>query len=171
MLEEPGMNKSHWTITLALILWCISATLVQADLIITEVMSRSSHASPTDCDWWELTNTGPVSLNLSGYSWDDDHQRVGENVFSKLTIDANESIIIRETVDSPEDVWRLDWYLGPELNVCFNSVNCGYPMNHTQMNDPCLISSLLPLHSVVVQAGCLTRVLSASASGLVLCVA
>lgn len=111
------MNRFCRVIAIPLILWCLSARAALASLVITETMSRSNHSSPTDCDWWELTNTGPDPVNLAGYSWDDDHQRVGLNVFSDVTIDANESIVIRDTVDASEDLWRMDWGLGPETAV------------------------------------------------------
>jgi sugar lactone lactonase YvrE len=111
------MMKSRRIIATVLTLLTIPAVAVHADLVITEIMSRSGHSAPTDCDWWELTNTGPASFSLLGYSWDDDHQRVGMNAFPDITIDAGESIIIREVVTSPDDLWRQEWGLGPETGI------------------------------------------------------
>ncbi len=111
------MNKFCKAVAAALFLLCLSASSVLADLVITEIMGRSGHSSPTDVDWWELTNTGPIPINLLGYSWDDNHQRVGMNIFPDMVIDANESIIIRDTVDASEEVWRFDWGLGPEITI------------------------------------------------------
>lgn len=88
-----------------------------AELVITEIMSQSAHNSPTDCDWWELTNTGPSSVSLTGYSWDDDHQRPGQNVFAGITISAGESIIIRDAVAATGDPWKDDWGIGAEVHV------------------------------------------------------
>ena len=62
-------------ISLVLVGLCLPAG-ANAELVITEIMSQSNHQSPTEGDWWELTNTGPAAINLLGYSWDDDHQRV-----------------------------------------------------------------------------------------------
>jgi hypothetical protein len=46
--------------------------LPTADLVITEVMSSSSHpAGDANGDWWELTNRGTVTVSLDGHSWQD----------------------------------------------------------------------------------------------------
>ena len=115
------MMRFHQIAATILMLLIVSAAPTQANLVITEIMSRSNHNAPTDCDWWELTNTGPVPVSLLGYSWDDNHQRVAVNVFPDITIDANESIIIRDTVAGLEDLWRQDWDLGPEIAVYASS--------------------------------------------------
>lgn len=115
------MIKPYWTTATTLFLWSIFVPCALADLVITETMSRSSHSSPTDCDWWELTNTGPTTVNLFGYSWDDDHQRVRRNVFPDMMIDVNESIVIREPVDDSESLWRLDWNLASDIKVYASS--------------------------------------------------
>ena len=80
------MRKFRRIIVFILILLIVPVSALHADLVITEIMGRSNHNAPTDCDWWELTNTGPNTINLSGYSWDDDHQRVGMNVFPDIFI-------------------------------------------------------------------------------------
>ena len=80
------------TILLVFMCFCFSAT-ANADLVITEIMSDSNH-SVTNGDWWELTNTGLAPVDLTGYSWDDNHARVGQNVFGSITIAPSESVII-----------------------------------------------------------------------------
>jgi len=90
---------------------------VNTKLAITEIMSQSIHDHPTDCDWWELTYTGSSTVDLTGYSWDDSHQRIGQNVFASITIVAGESIIIRDTVAAPGDPWKDDWGLGAGVNI------------------------------------------------------
>jgi len=111
------MGKRNGVLILSILAgFCFTAT-ANAELAITEIMSQSVHQHPTDCDWWELTNTGPSSLDLTGYSWDDNHQRVGQNVFGSITIAAGESIIIRDTVAAPGDPWKDNWGLGVEVNV------------------------------------------------------
>jgi len=109
-------KRNRVVILLILAGFCFIAT-ANAELVITEIMSQSAHNSPTDCDWWELTNTGDSSVDLTGYSWDDDHQRPGRNVFASITISAGESIIIRDTVTATGDPFKDDWSLGPEVNV------------------------------------------------------
>ncbi|MBE0536272.1 MAG: lamin tail domain-containing protein [Phycisphaerae bacterium] len=93
------------------------AAKVNAELVITEIMSQSAHNWPTDCDWWELTNTGPSPIHLMGYSWDDDHQRPGRNVFGDITIGGGQSIIIRDAVAAGGDPWKDDWGLSAEMGV------------------------------------------------------
>jgi hypothetical protein len=109
-------TRNRMVISLILAGFCLAGT-ASAELAITEIMSQSVHAPPTDCDWWELTNSGLGSVDLTGYSWDDDHQRPGQNVFGSITIAAGESIIIRDVVTSPGDPWKNDWGLGAEVKV------------------------------------------------------
>ena len=111
------MRKTNQAVILLILAgFCFTAT-ANAELAITEIMNQSAHNNPTDCDWWELTNTGPSSVDLTGYSWDDNHKRPGQNVFASITIAAGESIIIRDTVAGPGDPWKDDWGLGAEVNV------------------------------------------------------
>ena len=63
------MSISPSRIVLALTLLVALATSARANLIITEVMS-SSGAGGTP-DWFELTNTGPAAVPLTGYKMDD----------------------------------------------------------------------------------------------------
>ena len=72
---------------------CLAAT-ASAELAITEIMSDSDHNGGTDGDWWELTNTGPSSVNLTGYSWSDNPNNAGVVTFGSVTIGVGESIII-----------------------------------------------------------------------------
>lgn len=92
-----------------------------ADLVITEIMSSSS-ISGLNGDWWELTNTSLVSVDLTGYSWDDDHERVGRNIFNAIAIGPGESIIILDEVpDGSVEEWKFFWSLGPEGDVYGNN--------------------------------------------------
>jgi len=93
------------------------AITAQAELTVTEIMSQSIHSGSTDSDWWELTNTGKASVNLAGYSWDDDHQIPGQNIFGDITIGPGKSIILYELTNDPGDAWKVDWDLGPEVAV------------------------------------------------------
>jgi len=60
------MVKFYQIPAVFLILLGVPVWPIQADLVITEIMSRSNHDAPTDCDWWELTNTGPAPVELLG---------------------------------------------------------------------------------------------------------
>jgi len=110
------MIKFYLIVAMTFALLSFVAAPALADLVVTEIMSRSNHQAPTDGDWWELTNTGPEPVNLSGYSWDDDHQRVGLNAFPDRVIDVNESIIICDAAGS-EGLWRSGWKLEPGVTV------------------------------------------------------
>jgi hypothetical protein len=89
---------------------------VESSLAITEIMSDSSHVG-TNGDWWELTYDGSSTVDLTGYSWDDNHERVGQNVFGSVTIDPGESIIILDEDSDVVNAWKLDWSLGSEAGV------------------------------------------------------
>lgn len=77
------------------------AGTVQADLVITEAMSNSSHpGGSANGDWWELTNTGDTEVDLEGYYWDDDGPSGNDGaLFPTFTIAAGESIVIAEEAD------------------------------------------------------------------------
>ncbi|MCD6393801.1 MAG: lamin tail domain-containing protein [Planctomycetes bacterium] len=111
-------KKSHVVILLVLAGFCFIAT-ANAELVITEIMSESANGGEIDGDWWELTNTGPSSVNLTGYSWDDEsHQIPGAVIFGNIIIEAGESIIIIDVpADVAEELWKPVWSLGAEVNV------------------------------------------------------
>jgi len=86
----------------------------KAAILITEVMSDSGNptGSTANDDWFELTNTGPISVSLAGWSWDDDSGIAGTAGFGSITsIGPGESVIITEESDDPgkADAWRADW--------------------------------------------------------------
>lgn len=70
------------------------ATVANADLVITEVMSSSQHSGPANGDWFELTNTG-APIDLTGYYWDDNGPSGNDGaLFPSITIGTNETIVI-----------------------------------------------------------------------------
>ncbi|MHC4500051.1 MAG: lamin tail domain-containing protein, partial [Planctomycetota bacterium] len=89
---------------------------VNAALAVTEIMSSSSHVG-TNGDWWELTYAGTSTVDLAGYSWDDNNQRVGQNVFGNATIGPGESIIVIDAAGAGVSAWKSDWDLGAEVGV------------------------------------------------------
>jgi len=90
---------------------------VNSNLAITEIMSQSAHSGSTDFDWRELTNTSLVSVDLTGYSWDDDHHIAGTVTFGNITIGPGESIIILDDNGGWTASWKSQWSLGGEVNV------------------------------------------------------
>jgi hypothetical protein len=73
----------------------------RAQLAITEVMSDSSRAYQPGFrgpDYWELTNFGTNSIDLTGYSFSDRFSRMAPtNLFAAIVISNNESIIFCRT--------------------------------------------------------------------------
>ena len=99
--------------TLILVLF---STSLYADLVITEVMGRST-ITTARMDWWELTNTGVSAIDLSGYSWGD-RANPGVNVFGPVIIGPGESIIIIDSTSSAMiTTWRGIWGLDSNVQV------------------------------------------------------
>jgi hypothetical protein len=91
-----------------------SAAPSGAAIIITEVMSSSLHPSggSNNGDWFEITNTGNSSINVTGWSWDDSSKAPGSSNFGTLTvIAAGQSVIISEEPIASESTWLGDWGL------------------------------------------------------------
>jgi hypothetical protein len=109
-------QRNRVVILLILAVFCFTST-ADAELAITEIMSQSVHELPTNCDWWELTNTGLSSVNLTDYSWDDESQIAGVVTFGNVIIGAGESIIILDAPSNDTDAWKSDWGLGNDVNV------------------------------------------------------
>ena len=89
--------------------WALSA---RADLMITEVMSSSSHTnSAANGDWWELYNSGAAAVDLTGYSWDDNTATAGSADFNGLTLAAGQVLIICQETLGAETAWLDLWNL------------------------------------------------------------
>jgi hypothetical protein len=87
------MRKFCFLLALAL----LPASASNAALVITEVMSSSS---VTD-DWWELTNTGSLAVDLTGYYWDDNGPSGADGaLFGSFIINAGQSIIISQSTEA-----------------------------------------------------------------------
>jgi len=69
-------------------------TLAAAQLIITEVLS--SQASAGQNDFWELTNVGNASADISGWKWDDDSRNPNDP--AAVTIPASTIIAPGESI-------------------------------------------------------------------------
>lgn len=79
-------------------------------LAVTEVMVSSNHSSPIDGDWFEVTNFGSTSLDLQGFSWDDDSKTIGKHeVSTTYTINAGESVIFLDAVVPEDTLWLNSW--------------------------------------------------------------
>ena len=88
----------------------IVCTAARADLVITEVMAKSAHATGIfDGDWWELTNTGASAVDLTGYKWDDDTPSPSN--FPSVTIQPGQSMIIMQDTAVNAVGWKTAWGL------------------------------------------------------------
>lgn len=96
---------------------------LHAGLVITEVASTSGAPAggPLESrDWWELTNTGPASVLLDGYAWEDNPVSNERAVFPNgVTIAAGESIIIHQAfADTPVSAaFRTTWSLPASVRI------------------------------------------------------
>jgi hypothetical protein len=80
------------------------ATAAQANIIITEVSPWSSGSSPLEADWFELTNTGVASVDITGWKVDD-----GPGTFAAslaltgiTSVAAGESVIFLEQANDDD---------------------------------------------------------------------
>jgi Lamin Tail Domain/PEP-CTERM motif len=96
-----------------------------AALAITEVASTSGapEAALSGLDWWELTNTGPSSVLLNGYEWEDNNPQgagVDTAIFPDgITIAAGESIIIHDGDSAVPVAFRSVWGLANTAQVLY----------------------------------------------------
>ena len=83
-------------------------------LIISEVAPWASGSSPIAADWFELTNTKAIALNITGWKVDDNSQSpVAAVALSGITtINPGESVIFIETTDLPgkTTLFKSNWF-------------------------------------------------------------
>ncbi len=99
-----------------------------ADLIITEVMSSSSHpGGMANGDWFEIFNSGGSPVDISFYTWDDAGSaapgvgRFTNATFLTYSVAALDTVIISEesqaNVDDGTTGFKVSWGLGAEVDV------------------------------------------------------
>ncbi len=94
---------------------------VTYDLAITEVMPSSNDAnSAINEDWFEITNYGSSSVDLAGFSWDDNSWNPGTVVFPSVSIAPGEAIVVAQIDSANEAAFRAAWNLGPWVQVLVN---------------------------------------------------
>ena len=96
---------------------------LDTDFLLTEVQSSQSAGKPSTAnDYWELTNVGSNSRDITGYSWHDSGRSASSAQAYKLpsgtTIAAGESIIFTAM---PAADFRAWWNLAPSVQV-FQSI-------------------------------------------------
>jgi predicted extracellular nuclease len=106
------------SIALATCLTLAAATSALADVRITEFMYSGAGG-----EFVELTNTGAVSVNLAGWSYDDDSRTPGAVDLSAFGIvGPGESVVLAE-LDEPTFV--LEWGLSGVKVIGGNTTNLG----------------------------------------------
>jgi hypothetical protein len=123
------MKKVSLTCSLAIALTCSTSF---AAVRITEVASTSGAPAGTlsGLDWWELTNTGPGSVSLDGYAWEDSPVENVRSTFPNgVTVDVGQSIIIHQGTNAaiPAD-FRTAWNLPASVVVLTESQFTGANM-------------------------------------------
>ena len=90
---------------------------VFAQLVITE----ASNANILAEDWWELTNTGETTVDLSGFFWDDDGPTGNDGaIFGDFSLLPGESLIVlegSEIEDSIATTFRNVFGLGADIQI------------------------------------------------------
>jgi len=112
------MRIQLWFVAAAL--WMAAAS-AQAALVITEVANTSGAPAGVleGLDWWELTNTGPAAVSLTGYEWEDNNPSGDTAEFpADVTIAAGESVIIHQGTDpGVANQFRSDWGLSVSVQI------------------------------------------------------
>jgi predicted extracellular nuclease len=96
---------------------CLFVSAVSsAQIAITEWMY-----SGTDGEFIELTNVGTTAIDMTDWSFDDSHRKIGQFVLSALGVVApGESVILAEK--SPDD-FRTAWNLNASVRILSGYVN------------------------------------------------
>lgn len=103
------MNKSA-----ALLLFL--STLTQGQLIITELMSSSSHVSTSNNgDWFEVTNTGASSVNMNGLGFADSLTLTDRSFFPNYSLAAGASLIVLR--EASATAFRQTWQIPATLRI------------------------------------------------------
>ncbi|MCX7848128.1 MAG: lamin tail domain-containing protein [bacterium] len=80
-------------------------------LVITEVMSSSSHPTGGRWDWFEVYNSGPGAVNLTGYTWVDDNASHTNVFLPPWVLAAGETLLVTEGPVGGESSFQAMWGL------------------------------------------------------------
>jgi hypothetical protein len=121
------MNKNIWTVCL---IGFSAIFQANAQLAITEVMT--GEVDKNHPDWFELHNYGSSSIDLTGYSWNDDSHGglsgADTAPFTGFSIAPNETIIVTEQKSPVIDAatFRAWWGISSSIKVVvLNSADPG----------------------------------------------
>ena len=80
------------------------------DLHISEVMSNSNDAGSLNNDWFEIVNYSTTeTYDLANFSFDDDSEVDGLNIFPSVQIAPGEAIVVWDGLAADEAAWIANW--------------------------------------------------------------
>jgi hypothetical protein len=80
------------------------------DFHISEIMSGSLDSDPiTSPDWFEITNYGSTTVDLTGFSFDDESEVPGTVTFGNVMIAPNEAIVVWRGNSADEAAFLGAW--------------------------------------------------------------
>jgi hypothetical protein len=80
------------------------------DFHISEIMPGSADSDPlTSPDWFEITNYGSTTVDLNGFSFDDDSETPGTVIFGNVMIAPNEAIVVWRGNSADEAAFLGAW--------------------------------------------------------------
>jgi MYXO-CTERM domain-containing protein len=97
-----------------------SAAGLEAAIYISEVAAWSSGNSPVGGDWFEVTNSGPGAVNISGWRMDDNSNSFANSVAltGVTSIAAGESVIFIETTSATTvNTFRTLWNVPSSVKI------------------------------------------------------
>ncbi len=105
---SPDATSAPYTLTIE----SVSGGTEEASLAITEVSPWSSGNSPYGADWWELTNTGVTTVDLSGWKVDDDSSSAAAAIALNgvTSLAPGHSAIFIEGSPSTADAFKTAWF-------------------------------------------------------------
>lgn len=103
------MKKVFATLTAGALL--VASASAQLNLVVTEVMSNSSHGGgPSNGDWWELYNNGSSAVDLDGYIWNDSNDPTADHsIFPSFTLSVGSAVVIVDESSGNIDDFVSDW--------------------------------------------------------------
>jgi hypothetical protein len=77
---------------------------------ISEVMPSSSLSAPIDGDWFEIRNMGNTTVDLNGFSWDDESRNAGNHtVTTSVQVPAGGSALFVDVATADVSAWETEW--------------------------------------------------------------
>ena len=106
------------------------------DLAVTEIMANSNDAdAAVNADWFEITNYGTTSINLGGFSWDDNTNVAGTSVFPAINVAPGEAVVVWAGTAANEAAFRTRWIMHPSTQVVVSSQLTGAFQNLSSSAD------------------------------------